>query len=127
MKNGKVISIVTIAIKKNEKFLLLKDNKRDVWRFPSKKFDENLNGNLDDTVKRMLGAIIDLKREEIDYLGSFLRKKNNRIFIGYNFLIEEFESNILPKVYKWGAREEIENIKLDKNTSTFLKLHSDLI
>jgi hypothetical protein len=128
----KIVSSVTIAVKKNGKFLLLKVSKGNVWGFPSKEFNENLNGNLDDTVKRLLKTVTDL-HQKIDYLGSFLRKEKNQILIGYNFLIENFEDEfedefeIKSKPYMWADRNEIECAKLDKNTLTFLKLHSDFV
>jgi len=126
MKFEKITSIITVAIKKNQKFLLLKDSKKNVWKFPSGEFDDNLNGNLDDTIKRILKAVTD-SHQNIDYLGSFLRKERNRILIGYNFSIEGFEGKIFSDHYKWVVKNEIEDIKLDENTSTFLKLHKDLI
>jgi len=130
MKFEKISSVVTVAIKKNQKFLLLKDEKSGAWYFPSEEFDDNLNGNLDDTVKRVVRAVTDLILEEIDYLGSFIKKERDRILIGYNFSIEDFEGALLANPHKWLTKNEIENIKLDKideNTLTFLKLHKDLI
>lgn len=89
-------------------------------------FDSNLNGSLDDTVKRVLRTVID-SCQTIDYLGSFLRNEKNRVLIGYSFSIENFKGKVLTKNYKWVNEGEIEDIKLNKNTSTFLKLHKDLI
>lgn len=125
MKFAQIASVITVAVKKNQKFLLLRGNKKDVWGFPSEGFDDNLNGNLDGTVKRMLKTITDL-HQNIDYLGSFLREEGSHILIGYNFLIENFEGKIFEH-QKWVAKDEIASIELDKNTSTFLKLHKDLI
>lgn len=127
MKSKKIVSLVTIAIMRDEKLLLLKNGKSEFWMFPSKKFNDNLNGNLDDTVKRALGNFTDLTSKKLDYLGSFIRKTDNEVIIGYNFLIENFDGRILPKSYKWVTKNEIENIRLDKNTSVFLKIHNDLI
>jgi len=126
MKFEKITSIITVAIRKNQKFLLLKDSKKNVWKFPSGEFDDNLNGNPDDTGKRILKTVTD-SHQNIDYLGSFLKEEKSRILIGYNFLIENFEGKIFPDQYKWATKDEIASIELDKNTSTFLKLHEDLI
>jgi len=87
MKFEKISSVITVATKKNQKFLLLKNSKKNVWGFPSGKFDNNLNGNLDGTVKRILKTVTVSQQsiEKIDYLGSFLRKEGAHILIGYNF------------------------------------------
>ena len=123
----KIVSAITVAINKEGKFLLLKDGKSGGWGFPYEEFDGNLNGSLDDTVKRALKIVADLTEQKIDYLGSFLRKEKTRILIGYSFLIENFEGTILPKTYKWLTKNEMEKIKLDKNTLTFLKLNKELV
>ena len=123
----KIVSAITVAINKKGKFLLLKCSKNDVWRFPYEEFNGNLNGNLDDTVKRALKVDADLTKQKIDYLGSFLRKEESRILIGYNFSIENFKGPVLPKMYKWLTKNEMEKIKLDKNTLTFLKLNKELV
>lgn len=126
MKFEGISSVVTVSIKRGQKFLVLKDTKRGVWHFPSMSFDGNLNGNLDDTVKRVLRAVID-SCQTIDYLGSFLRNEEDCILIGYSFSIENFKGKVLTKNYKWVNESEIGDVKLNKNTSTFLKLHKDLI
>ena len=123
----KIVSAITVAINKEGKFLLLKHDKTGVWGFPYEEFDGNLNGNLDDTVKRALKIVADLTEQKIDYLGSFLRKEKTRILIGYSFLIENFKGSVLPKTHKWLTKNEMENIKLDKNTLTFLKLNKELV
>ncbi len=123
----KIVSAITVAINKEGKFLLLKHDKNNVWGFPYEEFDGNLNGSLDDTVKRALKIVADLTEQKIDYLGSFLRKEKTRILIGYSFLIENFKGSILPKTHKWLTKNEMEKIKLDKNTLTFLKLNKELV
>lgn len=123
----KIVSAITVAISKKGKFLLLKYSKNDVWGFPYEEFDGNLNGSLDDTVRRALKVVADLTQQKIDYLGSFLRKEKSRILIGYNFSIENFEGTVLAKTCKWLTKAEMEKIELDKNTLTFLKLHKELL
>lgn len=122
----KIVSSVIIGIKKGGKFLLLKDNKNNVWHFPHGEFDENLNGNLDNTVKRILKPVVgrgSLQDADVDYLGSFLRKENGRVLIGYDFLIENFDGEIIAKNHKWVDKGELKSMKVDKITSTFLKIN----
>jgi len=123
----KIVSAITVAISKKGEFLLLKYDKGGVWGFPYEEFDGSLNGSLDDTVRRALKVVADLRQQKIDYLGSFLRKETARILIGYNFSIEDFEGTVLAKTCKWLTKKEMEKIKLDKNTLTFLKLHKEFV
>lgn len=134
-----LVSIVAVAIKKGKKFLIVARyagrHKKPIWQFPSGEFEENSNGNLDDTIKRILREIIaDFQQNtsRIDYLGSYVRKRQDKIFIGYNFLIENFEGVIKSENFKWVGKKEIKkgrikNIEVGQNTLIFLKLNKEFL
>ena len=133
-----IVSAVTIAIKKGEKFLLIASlNGRGesfLWQFPHGRFKESINGNLNGTAMRVLENIVTSAKHsdlQIDYLGSYLHKKQDEIVIGYNFLIENFEGEVKAENFKWAERGEIEkgtdNIEIDQNTLIFLELNDELL
>jgi len=135
MENRKIISIVTIAIKNDDKFLLMKSDNSAVknsFGFLSENFDENLNGNLDDTVKRILDKVLDdfdvLFPEFLYYIGSFMRVVDDVVSICYDFLFDlQSDVNSLGKDCMWASKSEFSRIELDQKTNLFLQMHSDLL
>lgn len=139
----KLASVVTIAVKRGDEFLLLKvggglgANGDTVWGFQCGEFDGNLNGNLNDTIKRVLRkTLLDDPKvaeatKEIEYLGGYIRNGENKVFVGYNFLIENFEGRIGAGDFRWVGKDELDTLDgvgmLDETTSIFLKFHDDMI
>jgi len=135
MKNQKIISIITIAIKNGDRFLLMKKTKPDLkisYGFLSENFDENLNGDLDDTVKRVLNKILNdvdnLFPDFLYYIGSFMRVVEDIVSICYDFVFDlKFDANVLGNNYMWVPKSELSEIELDQKTNLFLEMHDDLL
>jgi len=135
MKNQKIISIITVAIKNSDRFLLMKKTKPDLkisYGFLSENFDENLNGDLDDTVKRVLNKILNdvdnLFPDFLYYIGSFMRVVEDIVSICYDFVFDlKFDANVLGNNYMWVPKSELSEIELDQKTNLFLEMHDDLL
>ena len=134
MKNQKIISIITIAIKNGDRFLLMKKTKPDLkisYGFLSENFDENLNGDLDDTVKRVLNKILNdvdtLPPDFLYYIGSFIRVVGDIVFICYDFVFDLKSDNIIGDNCMWASKSEFSEIELDQKTNLFLEMHKDLL
>ena len=133
----KLVSVLTIAIKQDKKFLVVgrqTTGTGGVWGFLSAEFEENLNGNLDDTLKRMLGKTFSHWQSVsgIEYLGSYIQETGGKILIGYDFLIENFEGELNLENFRWLEQDSFvsgaaDNPELDKNTKNFLKLNGDVL
>lgn len=128
----RLLSIVTIAIKQQENFLFISKRISDGevwWGFPSSEFEENLNGDLDDSVNRVLKEFLNKNesRSKVEYLGSHIQKDQENILIGYHFLLENFRGMLKTKDFKWARVSEIENMEIDDNTLIFLRLNGDRI
>jgi hypothetical protein len=133
----KLVSLMRVAIKKGGKYLVVSRKKPGlvlVWGLPSEEFSETLNGNLEDTLKRMLKKISsDWKSSSgIEYLGSYIQKIGGKIVVGYDFLIENFEGVVEVENFRWLETDDftfdnVGGLTFDENTENFFKLNSDVI
>jgi hypothetical protein len=125
-------SIVTIAVRKDGKFLLVpkREGSERFWCFPSGEFKDRLNGNLSETVKRVLREFIAedrLKGFEAEYLGSYLHKKGKNVRVGYNFIVDNFDFGLKVDNVRWVHKSEIKKIVRDSETLLLLKMNEGLL
>lgn len=133
----KLVSLIRVAIKKGGRYLVVvhkRPGQGVVYGLPSEEFKENLNGNLEDTLKRVLRKISsDWKSlSGIEYLGSYIQETGERIIVGYDFLIENFEGAVDAEDFKWVEIVDFvfdgkSVLTFDKNTESFFKMNSDVI
>ncbi len=127
----KLFSRITVAIKRGDRYLIIPKNEEKVmWGFPHEIFEEALNGNLNDTLKRILENVVTDVRQstnKLDYLGAIIKKDEDSIFIDYSFLLDGLGVSIKAKNFKWVERNELRTFELDSNTSTFLKVNKDFL
>ena len=123
-------AIVAVKHRSNSMLLLLKQQ-NGTRGFPQDAFDEKLNGNMNDTVRRMLGtkAGITVKADKIEHLGNFVRPEpdEGRVLLGYAYLTEDYGSEIEflkeGTDFEWVEKSKILGMKgIDANTQTVLKL-----
>jgi hypothetical protein len=98
--------------------------------FPSEVFDEILNGDLNDTVLRVLNKFVGVKNSihKIEYLGSYIRKIDDHIEVCYNYNFNDFKGDIFTKNYRWVDDDVLENhekhdFQMDQNTKIFLDVN----
>jgi len=121
---------VILAVKRGEKFLLLKRAEKTfkgIFEFPMGKIEEK-NSGIEHAAWRELQEETGLYPSKLEYLGSFERKEENKILIFHAFLVEKFVGKIKlseeHSKFFWLTKKEIlkkpsEEISID--TMTLLK------
>ena len=133
-----LVSVVTIRIRKGGKTFVVfsRDdvNKKGNAKisFPSGSFNESLNGNLTETVHRVLKKFVKMDKVEckIEYLGSYIKNAPKTIEVGYNYQINDFSGSPIVRDYDWIdddvlAKHNESGLEVDDNVRIFLKVNKE--
>lgn len=116
----KLVSVVVFVIKNAGRVLLLGPDENGAWKFPSEEFDGELNGSLEDTIRRSLKKILRIAQPDVKCIGSFVAKRGDVVEAVYNFSAEAAEDSVTgPHI--WVAPDELVGMELDFRTAAFLK------
>jgi len=115
----KLVSVVVFVIKNAGRVLLLGPDENGAWKFPSEEFDGELNGSLEDTIRRSL-KILRIAQPDVKCIGSFVAKRGDVVEAVYNFSAEAAEDSVMGP-HMWVAPDELVGMELDFRTAAFLK------
>jgi hypothetical protein len=117
---ARLVSVVMFEIRNGNRVLILGPDERGIWKFPSEEFDGELNGSLEDTIRRSLKKISRIAQPNAKCVGSFVAKRGDVVEAVYNFSAEAAEDSVMGP-HMWVAPDELEGMELDFRTAAFLK------
>ncbi|MCX6821122.1 MAG: hypothetical protein NT016_04225 [Candidatus Aenigmarchaeota archaeon] len=116
----KLVSVIVFAMKNAGRMLLVGPDESGCMGFPSKEFDGNLNGSLDDTMRRTLDGFTSSRDVPVEYTGSFVARRGGVVEVVYNFSADSPDESIrVPHV--WASPVEIKTMDVDFRTAACLK------
>jgi len=118
--NAKLASVVVFSIKNAGRMLLVGPDEDGCMGLPSKEFDGNLNGSLNDTMRRTLEGFMDSRDAPVECIGSFVAKRGDAIEVVYNFSADMPDESVrVPHI--WARPSEMKTMDVDFRTTACLK------
>jgi len=124
-------SVVRIAVVGNNNMLFfLSDTEECKMTIPHEKYDSDLNGNLDSTVKRLLEEYIGKFDENPDnfyYIGPRIVKSKAELYIVYDIILKLDREIEIKRKHKWVPIGDVRGVELDETSKSFIYLNWDEI
>lgn len=124
-----LVSIVIFRIRNEGKtFVVLPEDVKKIGNgleisFPKGSFNQYLNGDLSETVLRVLNDFVEIEggKYEIEYIGSFIKASEKYLEIGYKYQIKNFTGRVLIKNFDW-----IDDADLEKYSDIGFKVDDSI-